>query len=127
VGLNGPSGSADIAATCGGGHGSVKWSEGSEHGTVPLSPRAGDVLRISVYRDTAKGEDFFALADTTTGAGITIGVPVHASVVYSQADLESVINNSGIAHRQGLTERLWDFRFCNVTSTTGLHSGIVGP
>ena len=127
VGLTGPSGSADIAATCGGGHGSVKWSEGSEHGTVPLSPRVGDVLRISVYRDTAKGEDFFALTDTTTSAGITIGVPVHASVVYSQADLESVIDNSGIAHRPGLTERLWDFRFCNVTSTTGVHSGITGP
>ena len=48
-------------------------------------------------------------------------------MVFNRAGLESVIKNSGIAHRPGLTQRLWDFRFCDVTNTAGTHSGITGP
>jgi hypothetical protein len=127
VGLLGTGLSATVTATCGGGKGTVTYGDGSTHGTFKLSPRVGDALRLSVYWDAASQNDQFAVTDTTSGASQTVTVPAHEPHVYWAAELESVIKNSGIAHRPTLTQRLWDFRFCNVTTTTGVHSGITGP
>lgn len=127
IGLGGSDGAATVTVTCGGGARTITYSDGSAHGSFALSPKVGDVLRISVFRNTAAGTDEFTATDATSGTGLTYPVPAAAAVVYSQADLESVVNDSGITSNPGPNARLWDFRFCNVTSTTGLHKGITGP
>ena len=119
--------SATITLTCGGGAGTVAYCDGRTHGTFKLSPSIGDVLSVSVYRRAAASTDDLKATDTTTGATQTVPVGTPAAVVYDRAELESVISNSGIAHRPSPTERLWDFRFCDVTNTAGYHSGITGP
>ena len=127
VGLLGTGLSATVTATCGGGKGTLTYSSGATNGAFKLSPRVGDELRLSVYWNAASKTDEFAVTDTTSGAAETVGVPASEPHVYWLAELESVIKNSGIAHKPPVTERLWDFRFCNVTTTTGVHSGITGP
>jgi hypothetical protein len=127
VGLLGTGVSATVTATCGGGQGTVIYSNGITFGTFNLSPSVGDALRLSVFWNRATKSDEFAVTDTTSGASQTVTVPTQEPRVYWMAELESVITNSGIAHRPSITERLWDFRFCNVTTTTGVHSGVTGP
>jgi hypothetical protein len=127
VGLLGTGLSATVTATCGGGKGTLTYSNGTALGTFNLSPSVGDTLRLSVYWNAASKSDEFAVTDTTSGATQTVTVPTQESRVYWMAELESVITNSGIAHRPSITERLWDFRFCNVTTTTGAHGGFTGP
>jgi hypothetical protein len=127
IGLSVTGWSATITLTCGGGAGTVAYRDGRTHGTFKLSPSIGDVLSVSVYRRAAASTDELKATDTTTGATQTVPVATPAAVVYNRAELESVISNSGIAHRPSPTVRLWDFRFCDVTSTAGFHGGITGP
>src|SRR5262249_54864168 len=53
VGLLGTGLSATVTATCGGGKGTVTYSDGTAHSAFKLSPRVGDALRLSVYWNAA--------------------------------------------------------------------------
>ena len=119
---------AVLVVGCDGGPDSIVYTDNGTSGVINLAPSVGDVLRISVYREVTALKDQYTVADATTGVTkeVTISTATLA-VKYHYAELGSVINNTGIASRPGLTTRLWVFKDCNVTTYTGVHGTILGP
>ena len=73
---------AELSVEQGGGTGSVRaHASPGGYGTLPLSPRAGDQLAISIYYDQ-HGHDYFTASDTTRHITRTIRLTV-GSVIYN--------------------------------------------
>jgi hypothetical protein len=118
---------ASIAVACGGGASSVGYLD--HHfggGAFRLSPRVGDVLNLSVYRDRAASRDYFTLTDTVTGRTQTVAVATPRSVVYQHAELAVSLASPGAA-RPVSDQRLWGFAGSRVTSYRGIRAGLRGP
>jgi hypothetical protein len=133
-GDNGPAGvslsdgthTAALLVQTGGGAGSITYDNGFGHGTVPLAPRAGNILRVSVYRDPAGDRDVFEVTNTSTGRTWSAPVATPAGIVYRQASETASLDNA-TAGAPLDTVRLWSFRSVRVTSYSGIRGTVTGP
>ena len=110
----------------GGGAGSITYDNGLGHGTVPLAPRVGNILRLSIYRDQAAGRDVFAVSNTSTGRTWTAPVTAPAGIVYRQASATASLDNATAGAPLNAV-RLWSFKSVRVTSYSGIRGTVTGP
>jgi hypothetical protein len=110
----------------GGGAGSITYDNGFGHGTVPLAPRVGNILRLSIYRDQAAGRDVFAVSNTSTGRTWTAPVTTPAGTVYRQASATASLDNAAAGAPLNPV-RLWSFKSVRVTSYSGIRGTVTGP
>ncbi|HEY6279034.1 MAG TPA: hypothetical protein VIX86_22200 [Streptosporangiaceae bacterium] len=118
---------AAISVACGGGASSAGYLDhhfGS--GAFRISPRVGDVLHLSVYRDRAARRDYFTLTDAATGRSQTVAVATPRVVVYRHAELAVSLGAPGVASPTA-DQRLWSFAGSLVTSYDGTRAGLRGP
>lgn len=117
---------AALLIQTGGGAGSITYDNGFGHGTVPLAPRAGNILRLSIYRDQAAGRDVFAVSNTSTGRSWTAPVATPAGIVYRQASTTASLDNAAAGAPLNAV-RLWSFKSVRVTSYSGIRGTVTGP
>jgi len=101
---------AELSVEQGGGSGSVRAHVSPEgYGTLPLSPRVGDQLAVSIYYDQ-HGHDYFTASDTTQHITRTIRLTT-GRVVYNHGFVIGVGGWPGgtalvsLAHNGGATPR----------------------
>ena len=92
------------------------------YGRLPLSPRAGDQLAISIYYDQ-HGHDYFAASDTTQHITRTVRLTV-GSVIYNHG---FVVGGGGPDYPPQADTRLLQFTGSHVTTYTGAHGTLTGP
>jgi len=133
-GDNGPAGvalsdsthTAALLIQTGGGAGSITYDNGFGHGTVPLAPRIGNILRLSIFRDPAANRDVFAVTNTSTGRTWTAPVTTPAGIAYQHASATASLDNATAGAPLDAV-RLWSFRSVRVTSYSGIRGTVVGP
>jgi hypothetical protein len=115
---------AELEVEQGGGTGSVSAhvSPGG-YGTLPLSPRVGDQLAISIYYDQ-HGHDYFTASDTTQHITRTVRLTV-GSVVYNHGFVVGLGGWPGYPPQADT--RLLQFTGSHVTTYTGAHGTLTGP
>ena len=121
---------AHLDLRCGGGHGTVMFGTTADaEGHFQLSPSVGDVLRISIYRNTAACRDEFTATNTRTNNTKMVTVSTGCTVVYRHAVSGATFTNffSGVFSPPAANVRLWEFRNVAVTSYNGTHGTICGP
>ena len=121
---------AHLDLRCGGGHGSVMFGTTADaEGHFQLSPSVGDVLRISIYRNTAACRDEFTATNTRTNNTKMVAVSTACTVVYRHADPGATLTNffSGAFSPPAKNVRLWEFRNVAITSYNGTHGTMCGP
>jgi hypothetical protein len=120
---------AHINLRCGGGHGSVMFGTSDEaEGHFQLSPGVGDVLRISIFRNTAACRDEFTATNTRTDNTKMVTVATPCQVVYRHAQPGATLTDiSGTWSPPAGNVRLWEFRNVAITSYNGTHGTICGP
>ena len=120
---------AFIDLRCGGGHGSVTFGTAAEaEGHFQLSPSVGDVLGISIFRNTAACRDEFTATNTRTNNTKTVTVSTPCQLVYRHAQPGATLTAiSGTWSPPAANVRLWEFRNVAITSYNGTHGTICGP
>jgi hypothetical protein len=124
---------AVIAVFCNGGAGSVdfyadKSATTYAQGAFPLSPRVGDRLRLSVYRNVPSHQDSLTATDLRTGQSRTVRVTTSAAVAYHHAFLGSFTNsNADVMPLPAARELLWTFQNTAVVTYTGVSGTLFGP
>jgi hypothetical protein len=97
-------------------------------GHFQLSPSVGDVLRISVFRNTAACRDEFTATNTRTNNTKTVTVATPCRVIYRHAQPGATLTDiSGTWSPPAANVRLWEFRNVAITSYNGTHGTICGP
>ena len=92
------------------------------YGTLPLSPRVGDQLALSIYYDQ-HGHDYFTASDTTQHITRTIRLPA-GSVIYNHGFM---IGGSLLNYPPQADTRLVQFTGSRVTTYTGDRGTLTGP
>ena len=120
---------AHIGLRCGGGHGSVMFGTSAEaEGHFQLSPGVGDVLRISIFRNTAACRDEFTATNIRTDNTKMVTVATPCQVVYRHAQPGATLTDiSGTWSPPAGNVRLWEFRNVAITSYNGTHGTVCGP
>jgi hypothetical protein len=124
---------AIIAVFCNGGAGSVgfyadKTATTYAEGAFRLSPRVGDRLRLSIYRNAPGHQDSLTATDLRTGQSQTVRVTTSAAVAYHHAFLGSVIySNTDVMPLPAARELLWTFQNTRVVSNGGVSGALAGP
>lgn len=120
---------AHIQASCGGGHGSVRYGTVTHaEGMLRLSPHVGDVLKVSIYRDQAVCRDVFTATNTSTHRTVTANIHTPCAVAYRHAELGGIMTDfSGTWTPPRSDVRLWALQDTAITSYNGTHGTICGP
>ncbi len=120
---------AHIDLRCGGGHGSVMFGTTPKaQGHFELSPSVGDVLRISIFRNTAACRDEFTATNTRTNNTKRVTVSTPCRVIYRHAQPGAALTELGATWSPpSVNVRIWAFRNVAVTSYNGTHGTICGP
>ncbi len=122
---------AYIRVRPGGGPGSVRYDSlyrsGSGLGTLPISPRAGDRLAISIYYDR-HGHLRFTATDLTTGtsATATTNAVLAGRSPYNAAGMFVEVSNRQVSTPPADT-RLWRFTSSRITTYSGQRGSTLGP
>jgi len=120
-----------LAVKAGGGATAVGWSIGVPPfhmggGTLThVAPKAGDLVRLSLYYDQ-HGHVSATAVDTTRGTSQTVRLPVRAGTVYPAAEAAGVPGYTTAAPT-GSTFRLWAFTGTHVTTAGGVRGTMLGP
>lgn len=120
---------AHIDLSCNGGHdsvhiGTVRHAEGA----LGLSPRVGDVLKISIYRNQAACRDTFSATNTRSHRTKTRAFRTPCKVVYRHAELGGILTDvSGTWRPPQDNVRIWDLQNTGITSYNGTRGTICGP
>jgi hypothetical protein len=93
------------------------------YGTLPLSPRVGDQLALSIYYDQ-HGHDYFTASDTTQHITRTIRLTA-GSVVYNHGFM--IGGGAGPDYPPQADTRLLQFTGTHVTTYTGDRGTLTGP
>jgi len=120
-----------LAVRSGGGPDSVGWSTG-----VPpfgmgggalngVTPKVGDLVRISIYYDRA-GHIFFTANDLTQKVSQTFQEPSGAHPVFTAAEVAGVVNNATVTAPKTNT-KLQVLSGSKATTYTGVHGTLTGP
>jgi hypothetical protein len=124
---------AVIAVFCNGGAGSVnfyadKSATSYAQGAFRLSPRVGDRLRLSIFRNVTGHQDSLTVTDLRTGQSRTVRVTTSAAVAYHHAFLGSFIDsNTDVMPLPTARELLWTFQNTRVVSYGGTGGTLLGP
>lgn len=120
---------AHIDLSCGGGHGSVMFGTAADaEGHFQLSPRVGDVLRISIFRNTAACRDEFTATNTRTRNTKQVLIATSCQVVYRHAQPGATLTTiAGTWSPPAANVLLWQFKNVSITSYNGTHGTICGP
>lgn len=122
---------ATLGVRAGGGTGSIRWNvlgpitDNMAGGTVPVFPRAGDQVRLSIYFNQGQGRDYFTAADLTRHSAKTLAVPAPAHVVYTAAEVACLLPAAPAAPKAD--RRLWEFGNIAVTTYSGIRGTMVNP
>jgi hypothetical protein len=125
--------SADIDVNCNGGGSSVSFYDQlsaitQAAGTFRLSPRVGDRVRISIYRNVPGHQDSFTATDLRTGRSQTVRVTTPAAVVYQHAFVGSAIyRNADVMPLPPTGRLLWAFQDSRVVTYGGVRGTLLGP
>jgi hypothetical protein len=92
------------------------------YGTLPLSPRVGDQLALSIYYDQ-HGHDYFTASDTTQHVTRTIRLTA-GSVTYNHGFM---IGGGLLDYPPQADTRLVQFTGSRVTTYTGVRGTLTGP
>lgn len=114
----------------GGGADSVGWAVGVAPfgmggGTLGIAPKAGDIVRLSLYYDKTGGGVIATAADLTSGATTATTISAGTKAIFNKAEIAAVLNNP--ASSPAADSRLWQFTDTAVTTTTGVHGTVTGP
>lgn len=120
-----------LAVRSGGGPDSVAFSEG-----VPpfgmgggvlagVTPKAGDLLRLSIYYDRA-GHVFYTASDLTQKTSQTLRVPSEGAPVFRAAEVAGVVDNATVTAPKTST-RLQGLSGSKATTYTGVRGTLTGP
>jgi Peptidase A4 family len=93
------------------------------YGTLPLSPRVGDQLALSIYYDQ-HGHDYFTASDTTQHVTRTIRLTA-GSVIYNHGFM--IGGGAGPDYPPQADTRLVQFTGSRVTTYTGVRGMLTGP
>jgi hypothetical protein len=124
---------AVIAVFCNGGAGSVdfyadKSDTSYAQGAFRLSPRVGDRLRLSIFRNISDHQDSLTVTDLRTRQSRTVRVTTSAAVAYHHAFLGSFLyRNADVMPLPAARELLWTFQNTHVVSTGGVSGTVLGP
>jgi hypothetical protein len=120
---------AHIDLFCGGGHGSVRFGTVTHaEGHFDLSPRVGDDLKISIFRDQAACQDTFSATNTSTHRTKTKTFHTPCRVVYRHAELGGVLTDiAGTWKPPTDNVRLWQLTNTAITSYNRTRGTICGP
>jgi hypothetical protein len=124
---------AAIAVFCNGGADSVgfyadKSATTYALGAFRLSPRVGDRLRLSIFRNVPAHQDSLTATDLRTGRTQTVRVTTSAAVVYHHAFLGSfVYSNADVMPPPASSELLWTFHNTHVVTYGGVSGTLFGP
>jgi hypothetical protein len=124
---------AVIAVFCNGGAGSVdfyadKSATTYAQGVFRLSPRVGDRLRLSIYRNVPSHQDSLTATDLRTGQSRTVRVTTSVAVAYHHAFLGSFTNsNADVMPLPAARELLWTFQNTRVVTYAGVSGTLFGP
>jgi hypothetical protein len=124
---------AAITVFCNGGAGSVVFDDqesATTHasGAFRLSPRVGDRLRISIFRNVSGHRDSFTATNLRTGRSQTVRVTTSTAVVYHHAFVGSEIDrNADVMPLPATSKLLWNFRNSRVTTYGGVRGTLLGP
>jgi hypothetical protein len=115
-----------IRVVPGGGSGSVGWSNGQSLTPIPMSPKIGDRLNISIYYDR-NGHISFTAADVTQGITRTVQLSLPTgNLVLNQAWLTGNAAGGPVPSPSSDT-RLWAVSGGRLTTYTGTRSTVTGP
>lgn len=119
---------AQIDLFCGGGKGSVRFGTVTGGaGTFGLSPRVGDVLKISIYRNRAARRDELVATNTRTRNTKSVAVRTPCPVTYRHAEFGATLTDiSGTWSPPPKNMRLWDIEGNSVTSYNGTRGSVCG-
>ena len=92
------------------------------YGTLPLSPRVGDQLALSIYYDQ-HGHDYFTASDTTQHITRTIRLTA-GNVIYNHGFM---IGGGLLDYPPQADTRLVQFTGSRVTTYTGVRGTLTGP
>jgi hypothetical protein len=124
---------AVIAVFCNGGAGSVdfyadKSANSYAQGAFRLSPRVGDRLRLTIFRNVPGHRDSLSVTDLRTGQTQTVRVITSAAVAYHHAFLGSFIySNADVIPLPAASELLWTFQNTRVATYGGIQGTLAGP
>jgi hypothetical protein len=117
---NGGAGSVDFYAD--------KSATTHAQGAFRLSPRVGDRLRLSIFRNVPDHRDSLTVTDLRTGQSRTVLVTTSAAVAYHHAFLGSFIySNADVMPLPAARELLWTFQDTRVVSYGGVSGTMLGP
>jgi len=89
-----------------------------------LSPKVGDLLRLSIYYDQ-HGHVYFTAAGVTSGTSDTFKAPVRSGTLYTAAEVAGFDWYRTAAPRTSF--RLWAVSGIRVTTYTGVRGTMLGP
>jgi hypothetical protein len=120
---------AHIDLFCGGGRRSVRFGTVTHReGMLRLSPRVGDTLRVSVFRDRAACRDRFTATNTRSGRTVSVTARTPCGVVYRHAEVGAILTDiSGNWRPPAKNVRLWKLQKTTITSYNGTHGTICEP
>lgn len=122
---------ATLGVRAGGGAGSIRWNvvgpitDPMAGGTVPMSPKVGDKVRLSIYFNQKKGRDYFTAADLTRHYTKTLSAPAPARVAYTAAEVACLLPTAPRAPKADI--RLWEFGRIGVTTYSHIRGSMVNP
>jgi hypothetical protein len=110
---------ATLGVRAGGGAGSVRWNvlgpitDHMAGGTLPVSPKVGDWVKLSISFSQKQGRDYFTAADLTQQDTKILAAPAPARVVYTAAEVACLLPTAPTAPKADI--RLWEFGRIGVT------------
>jgi hypothetical protein len=122
---------ATLGVQAGGGAGSVRWNvlgpitDHMAGGTMPVSPKVGDWVMLSIYFNQKQGRAYFTAADLTQHSTKVLSAPAPAHVVYTAAEVACLLPATPGAPKADL--RLWGFTKSGVTTYNGARGSMYGP
>jgi len=93
-------------------------------GRLNISPKPGDLLRMSIYYDQ-HGHVYFTAVDATQGTRDTFKAPVRAGTLYTAAEVADFDGYTTAAPHTAF--RLWAFTGIRVTTYSGVRGTMTGP
>lgn len=128
--LGGPdAGPVYLGIKPGGGANTIGWSVGVRPfgmggGTFSIAPNVGDMVRISLYYNQAKGGIEATAADLTTKQTQMIPIAEGVGALFTGAKVACVLDNP--VGPPASNYRLWQFLDTSITTYTSVHGTLLG-
>jgi hypothetical protein len=122
---------ATLGVAAGGGARSVRWNvlgpltDKMAGGTMPVSPKVGDRVTLSIYFNQKKGRVYFTVADLTQNYTKILAAPAPAHVVYTAAEVACLLPSAPSVPKADI--QLWEFGKSGATTYSGIRGTMLNP